>query len=153
MRRWGWQRWTAAVAATTLTALAIGVPTGIIHTPFYTRMTAVLWWNYPVWIATSILTGLIVATYVRGPAAAPKTDAGHMTAGWLLSLFAVGCPICNKLVVALLGISGALSIWAPIQPVLGVASVALLSWALWTRLQRERVCHMQQQPTQSSLVN
>jgi hypothetical protein len=27
-------------------------------------MTPVLWWNYPVWVLTAILTGLIVATYV-----------------------------------------------------------------------------------------
>jgi hypothetical protein len=43
------------------------------------------------------------------------------------------CPICNKLVVLALGVSGALSYFAPIQPVLGLASVALLIYALLLR--------------------
>lgn len=36
-------------------------------------------------------------------------------------MFAVGCPACNKIAVILLGTSGALNLWAPVQPVLGVA--------------------------------
>jgi len=38
----------------------------------------------------------------------------------VLATFAIGCPICNKLVVALLGVSGALTCWAPLQPLIGV---------------------------------
>jgi hypothetical protein len=49
-------------------------------------------------------------------------------------------PVCNKLVVLLLGVSGALTVWALLQPVLGLASVALLGWALRTRLAAERSC-------------
>lgn len=48
--------------------------------------------------------------------------------------------MCNKAVVALLGVSGALTIWAPIQPLLGVASLALLGYALRRRLTAERAC-------------
>jgi hypothetical protein len=46
----------------------------------------------------------------------------------------VGCPVCNKLVVLLLGAGGALSYFAPLQPVLGMVSLALLAYALCTRL-------------------
>ena len=56
----------------------------------------------------------------------------------LLSAFAVGCPICNKIVIALLGVSGALGIWAPIQPVLGGISVAMLAIAVVLRWRRTR---------------
>jgi hypothetical protein len=42
-----------------VTALLIRVPTGIIVTPFYTRMNPVQWWNYPVWVVTAALKGLI----------------------------------------------------------------------------------------------
>jgi hypothetical protein len=49
-------------------------------------------------------------------------------------LFAVGCPICNKLVVAVLGAGGALSYFGPAQPVLGAASIVLLGAALALRL-------------------
>jgi hypothetical protein len=50
--------------------------------------------------------------------------------GWL----AVGCPVSNKLVVALLGTSGALNYLAPIQPLLGVLAVGLSATALMVRL-------------------
>ena len=58
----------------------------------------------------------------------------------MLAAFAVGCPVCNKLVVAALGMSGALTIWAPLQPVIATASIAALGWALRSRLRSEYAC-------------
>ncbi|MEO8462662.1 MAG: hypothetical protein ABI555_05585, partial [Chloroflexota bacterium] len=43
------------------------------------------------------------------------------------AFLAIGCPICNKIALILLGTSGALSIYAPIQPVIGAVSLALLA--------------------------
>ena len=48
------------------------------------------------------------------------------TLGWL----AVGCPVCNKLIVLALGSSGALSWFAPAQPWLAALSIVLLVAAL-----------------------
>ncbi len=124
-------------------AIAIGIPTGIIQTEFYARMTPVLWWNYPVWALSSLLTGLLVATYVRDPAIpVPATEGGKTILGNMLSLFAVGCPICNKLVVMAIGVSGALNWFAPIQPVLAVGSLGLLSYAVWARRLAARACRL-----------
>jgi hypothetical protein len=148
MRTWTLRHWTVAVAVALITAIAIGVPTGVVPTPFYTRMTPVLWWNYPVWVVSSALTGLLVATYVKGGAATgsgpeptparPRT--GRALIAGALSAFAVGCPVCNKLVVLALGVSGALSYWAPAQPVLAVASLGLLTHALVQRLRTAAAC-------------
>lgn len=136
---WTRRRAAVAVAAAVMTALVLGVPTGIIETPFYTRMTPVVWWNYPVWAGSAVLTALVFTTYVRGPATgAPVT--GRAGVGGVLSLFAVGCPICNKLVVSLIGVSGALNVWAPVQPVLGAAGLLLLGYALRVRVRAERSC-------------
>lgn len=140
MRSWTWHQWATAGAVSFGAALIIGVPTGVIESPFYTRMTPVLWWNYPVWALSAALTGLIVASYVRTRSRSLGSGTGRVTAGGVLSAFAVGCPICNKLVVALVGLSGALNVWAPIQPLLGLASLALLGLALRTRLRGERAC-------------
>lgn len=143
MRTWPARRWAVAVLVAVLAALAIGVPTGVISTPFYTRMTPVLWWNYPVWLVSSVLEGLLVATYVRAPdeevSSQPPRTARAMAAG-VLSAFAVGCPICNKLVVLALGVSGALSYWAPAQPLLALVSMALLTHALVRRLRTAKAC-------------
>lgn len=122
-------------------ALAVGVPTGVVPTPLFTRMTPVLWWNYGVWAATAVLGGLVVATYIRRPGdRTPRNGVTAASGGGLLAAFAVGCPVCNKLVVAALGMSGALTIWAPLQPVIAVASIAALGWALRSRLRNEYAC-------------
>jgi hypothetical protein len=142
MRSWHARRWLVALLASSTAALAIDIPTGVVATGLYTRMTPVLWWNYPVWAVSAVLAGLIAATYVRArgvTAAAP--DLSRRTLGaTLLSTFAVGCPVCNKLVVALIGASGALGYWAPLQPILGVLSVAILASALVVRLRYAAAC-------------
>ncbi len=58
----------------------------------------------------------------------------------MLSVFAVGCPVCNKLVVLALGMSGATAYFAPVQPLLGFLSVGLFGYALRVRLSRESSC-------------
>jgi len=138
---WPLRRIVAAVVAGLVFALAVGVPTGLIPTPLYSRMTPVLWWNYPVWAATAFLGGLVVATYIRRPGdTAPRNGLASASGGGLLAAFAVGCPLCNKLVVSLIGVSGALSIWAPLQPALGALSLVGLGWALRRRITNEYAC-------------
>ena len=121
--------------------LAIGIPTGLLATPWYTRMTPPTWWSYLVWVATAVMSGLFIATYVRRPGAGPvqrRTGAGAVAN--IGSLLAVGCPVCNKLVVAAVGISGALSMWAPLQPLIAIASLLALGWALRRRLTARDGC-------------
>ena len=137
------RRLSVGVVAAVASALAIGIPTGIIQTSFYHRMTPVLWWNYPVWALSAVLTGALVATYVRDPAIdVPTTQGGKTLAGSMLSLFAVGCPICNKLVVMAIGVTGALNWFAPIQPVLALGSLGLLAYALWARRRTAIACRV-----------
>ncbi|MCZ4121749.1 hypothetical protein [Streptomyces sp. H39-S7] len=148
MRTWPARRWAVALVVAVVAAIVIGVPTGIIRTSLYTRMTPVLWWNYPVWLLSSVLEGLLVATYVRAgepteaeaPAAPTRPRTARALSAGVLSAFAVGCPICNKLVVLALGVSGALSYFAPVQPVLAVASLALLGHAFVRRIRTANAC-------------
>lgn len=142
---WPLRRWVAALAGGALAGLLMGVPTGIIRTGFYTRMTPVRWWDYPVWLASAALVGLSIATYVRvnGRARTTVTGGPGRTIGAsLLSAFAIGCPVCNKLVVAVLGFSGALTYFSPIQPLLGLISLAVLVFGLKVRLDGERSCSL-----------
>jgi hypothetical protein len=119
-------------------AIAAGAPTDVIPNPLFGRMTPVQWWSYPILATTALLGGLVMATYVRSPA--QPAGLTKTAGGGLLSALAIGCPACNKLVVLLLGAADALTVWAPLQPILGLASVALLGWALRTRLAAERTC-------------
>ncbi|MEV4419355.1 hypothetical protein AB0L40_05175 [Patulibacter sp. NPDC049589] len=137
---WPRRRWAATLLAGGAAALVIGIPTGVVPSSLYHRMTPVTWWDYPIWVVTATLMGLTAATYVgirgRESSAPAKGGAG----GSLLAFFAIGCPICNKLVVALFGVTGTLNYFGPLQPVLGVLSVALLTLGLAIRLRGEVSC-------------
>ncbi|MFI7490480.1 cytochrome c biogenesis CcdA family protein [Micromonospora echinaurantiaca] len=142
---WPARRWVAAVAGAVTTTVVIAVPTDLIDTPYFSRDVAVTWWAWPVLVVTAALSGLLLATYVAaragtGEAAAGRGEPRTGVLGATLSLFAVGCPVCNKIVLVALGYSGAMSWFAPAQPVLAVASVVLLAWALRRRLAAERAC-------------
>jgi len=134
---WPLQRWAVALTTAVGTALLVGVPTAVVHSRYFTRMTAVLWWNYPVWIVSSALAGVALATSYR-PRGKQVGSAG-VTGGGVLTALAVGCPSCNSLVVAALGTSGALSIWAPLQPVVAISAMVLLAYAVLRRLRAEQV--------------
>jgi hypothetical protein len=134
LRAWPARRWLLAGLAALVGAVVLGVPTGVIPTPFSTRMTPVRWWNSPVLVISAILIGLTAATYLRRLVQEGERSGNMVTGGGLLSLFAIGCPVCNKLVVLAIGASGALRWFAPLQPILAIASLAMLGAALWTRL-------------------
>ncbi len=126
--------------------LLLGVPTAVIPNPFFIRMTPTEPFNAVVWLASAPLIGLLIATYVRAPGhqsghESGEQGAGRVTLGGLAAFLAIGCPICNKVVVAALGVSGALNVFAPLQPLLGAASVALLGATLaWRLRDRARRC-------------
>src|SRR6266568_3765201 len=64
----------------------------------------------------------------------PGTGSGRALAGTFLSFFSVACPICNKLVVLLLGVAGVMTIFNPLRPFLGIASIVLLGVTLFLRV-------------------
>ena len=123
-----------SVAATVGYLVVVGIPTAIIPNPFFIRMLPAGPLNYAFWIVPALLFGPLVATYLVPIRANTCSLQGRTTAGGLLSYLAVGCPICNKVVVLLLGVGGALAYFEPIQPVLGTVSVLLLGYGLWLRL-------------------
>jgi hypothetical protein len=122
----------AGVGAGALTLLIVGLPTAVIPNPWFTRMTPTRPQDYLFLGLTVLLAAAIGATYAL-PAACSLQE-GKMMAGGLLSVLAIGCPVCNKVVVLLLGVGGALTYFEPLQPVLALASLALLGVALVLRL-------------------
>jgi hypothetical protein len=58
----------------------------------------------------------------------------------MATFFAVGCPVCNKLVLIALGASGAVQWFAPFQPYLAAIGIGLLAYALEQRLAKEFAC-------------
>ncbi|SMO37665.1 hypothetical protein [Propioniciclava tarda] len=139
LRSWPTRRWAAAAAFALATVLLAALSTAMIPNPAFGRAVPTTVWAWPVLIVTAVLGGLVGATYVRAPGdPAPVTKVGVV--GGLLSYFAVGCPVCNKLVLLALGYSGALQWFAPAQPFLAAAGLALLAYALVRRLRAAQAC-------------
>ena len=133
LRDAGWRFWSLALAAALAYAVLVAIPTGIIPNPLFARMLPAGPWNYGTWLLSAPLFGLIFAASLS-PGFAPCPVRRPTTAGGLLAALAVGCPVCNKVVVLLLGVSGALTYYQPIQPLLGALSLLLLGSALWLRV-------------------
>lgn len=143
VRSWGPRQWLSAVGVAIGVLLVTGIPTDLIPTPLFGRPIEVAWWDYPIWGVTAVLAGLLAATYVaRGPQMPVSVgDRPKLAyAGGLLSFFAVGCPTCNKIAVLALGTAGASTSFAAIQPILGIAGIALLGVALAVRFRGLSSC-------------
>src|SRR6266700_6814713 len=113
----------------------VGVITAIIPNALFTRIVEPTTWSYIFWLAPAALFGPLAASYVLPTADACEVRRAEQTTtvGSVLSFLAVGCPVCNKLVVLALGTSGAITYFEPAQPWLGGLSVGLLGYALWAR--------------------
>lgn len=61
-------------------------------------------------------------------------------AGGILAWFVVGCPVCNKIALLALGYSGAITWFAPVQPLLAVVAMILTAVALVWRLRGQVSC-------------
>lgn len=124
------------VLAAVATFLVIGVPTDIVPNPVFGREVPVRPWEPWVLLATSVLTGLWFGLQrsrrvVKDDGSVTGEDSpapAYSAAG--LALFAVACPVCNKIVLIALGTSGALGIWEPLQPWLAAISLAALVGAV-----------------------
>ncbi|WP_121257635.1 hypothetical protein [Nocardioides ferulae] len=142
LRLWPARRWLTALVSGAAFVLVVAIPTDLIDTPVFGREVPPTWWAWPSLLVSSVLAGLLVGSYVANPVETP-TDRGSRRGGWagsLLTFFAVGCPVCNKLVLIALGSAGAMTWFEPVQPLLQVAAVALLAWALRQRLLGELSC-------------
>lgn len=164
---WSQRRWAAAGIGGLIVAALVALPTAVIPNPIFGRSIETTWWSYPVVVLTGVLGGLLIATYVREPVSVDHVATSHPEGGevapggafgdgvediardpagrlgiaaGLVTFFAVGCPVCNKLVLLALGASGAVTWFAPLQPILAVASVVVMAVALRLRLRGERSC-------------
>ena len=123
--------WIITALAAAIGLVVIGLPTAIYENLFFVRMTPVRPQDYVIWVVSSVLIGLIVGSYFAGGS---KAGEEKVLSGSVLSVLAVGCPICNKPVVLLLGTSGALTFFAPLQLYIGIVSILLLGWTLLLRV-------------------
>ena len=130
LRLFGLKGWIAAGVGAVAAFVVLGVPTAMIDNPYFIRMIPARDQDYVIWIVSSLLFGLVFGTFAISSV---KGNGGKAMGSGILTFLAVGCPICNKLVILLLGISGALAYFEPAQLYLGIGSVLFLGWTLLLR--------------------
>lgn len=128
-------RWQAAALWAVVTLFGIGLPTDIIPNPVFGREVPVRAWELPVLVVTALLTGAWFG--LQRWSSEPTKGSAPVVTGAGLAMFAVACPVCNKIILLLLGTSGALGLWQPIQPYVAALSLvwlaAAVAWAWWRR--------------------
>lgn len=173
LRAWTPRQVLAAAISAIVVGIVLGVATVLIPNDLFMRDIPPVWWNYPVWIFTSVMTGVLIATYVRAQRRGRVVEAGVSDedaasdaalgsagreerrtgrfgiAGGMLAWFAVGCPVCNKIALIALGYTGALTWFAPFQPVLALAALVFSTVAVVWRLRGQVACPL---PAATKLV-
>ncbi|NYF98332.1 hypothetical protein [Janibacter cremeus] len=144
LRTWQARRWWTAAGVAVLTMIVTAVPTAMVPTPIFSRDVPTTAWAWPVLTLTSVLAGMVTATYVarRDPDEGGQRGSRLGMVGAFATFFAVGCPVCNKLVLLALGYAGALQYFAPVQPLIAATAIGVLLWALVVRVRRERACRV-----------
>jgi hypothetical protein len=138
----GFRFWSLSALYTAGSALFLGVPTLLIPNHLFSRTVPTSPQDYVIWIVSALLLGPLLALMMLYPMPSQKAaqgkrsffSGGRAFGGALLSFFSVGCPVCNKVVVLLLGLGGAMTIFNPLRPFLGLASIVLLSVTLFLRV-------------------
>jgi hypothetical protein len=144
LRAWRARQWVFAATAAIVTFLLLGLPTAVIENPVFGRSIAPTAWALPVLAVTAVLAGLLAGTYVV-PAGAQRPERldrpGRIgSLGGAFAYLAIGCPVCNKVVLLALGTTGAVNVFAPVQPYLAAAGVVALGYAVRKRLLAASAC-------------
>lgn len=151
---WPRRRWLVAIGTSLAIFAFIGLPTDVIPNPVFGRAVAVTSWSMNVLIISSVLSGLLIATYIKTENSVIEEASLKIGGvGGFLTFFAIGCPVCNKIALIALGYSGALRYFAPVQPYLAAGSILLLGYALRKRLIGESLCAVRYQGEKSDVGN
>ncbi len=138
----GFRFWSFSALYTAGSSVLLGVPTLLIPNHLFSRTVPTSPQDYAIWIVSALLLGPLLALMTLYPMQSQRAaqgkgsvvGSGRAFGGALLSFFSVGCPVCNKVVVLLLGLGGAMTIFNPLRPFLGLASIVPLSITLFLRL-------------------
>ena len=120
--------------------LLFGIPTALIPTPWFTRMVSARSADYVFLLLNSALIGAYIGVHTYEKHERSKKGDAMATTGGIANILAVGCPICNKVLVALLGASAVMVYVEPIRVWLGIFSAGFVGVALWFKIRSVRTC-------------
>jgi predicted ABC-type exoprotein transport system permease subunit len=109
--------------------LLFGIPTSLIPNPLFMRMTQTNLLDYFLLISTSLLLGAYLGLYRQKKSHSSKACKASY-AGGAAGFFGFACPICNKLLVMLLGLAGVVMYIEPVRYALGIIGIAEMTYAV-----------------------
>lgn len=112
--------------------LLVGIPSGVIPNPFFIRPLDARPTDFVFLAVITALAVALGATY-GVPKSCSLQDSKALGSGLLLFI-GIGCPVCNKVVIAVAGASGALTYFEPVQPLFSAAAILLMGVALALRM-------------------
>lgn len=117
-----------AVAATMFAAL--GTVAALWSNPMFMRMTPTGGFEIALLLLQSVLAGVYVGL--------PQSPCGKRTAGAgaIIGFLGIACPVCNKVLVLLIGSALLLEYFEPVRLYVALAGAALLAAAVWVKLTR-----------------
>ena len=120
------------ILSATAIFLVLGIPTALIPTGLFKRMTQVTVFDYFFLFLVTVLFGIFISIYLKNKRTNKKTcvAAGGFFSGWL----AVICPICTSVLVYIFGASFLLTYFDPVRPVFGFLSVIVLVILIHTEI-------------------
>ena len=125
------------ISVALLVFFIFGIVTVLIKNPLFIRMTPVHWYDYLFLVLTATLSGAYIGLWYHNKNnqknANSKCDYAA-TGGSVGGFFSFSCAVCNKLLIWLLGLSGVIAYFMPLQPILGVISIAVLGYAVYMQL-------------------
>ena len=106
----------------------LGTVAALWDNPLFVRMTPAGMPEIALLAAQSLLLGLYVA--LPRPVCAPR-GAGT---GSVLAFLGIACPICNKLLLYVLGAEFLLGYFEPVRIYIAALGVAITAFAVWTKM-------------------
>ncbi len=120
-----------AVLSSVVLFFLFALPSAMISNPFFIRMTPPTKYEWFILITTAILGGIYIGLYYYKKQQQNTKATCAATSGSFLGFLAYGCAFCNKILIFILGVSGVMTYFLPIQPYLGALGIILLSYGIY----------------------
>lgn len=110
------------------TFIVLGAVSDLIPNPVFLRMVPRTALDYLFLTLTSVLAGV----YIWQRTSLKKESADYAATGGALGGFlAFGCPICNKVLLLLLGATTTMTVFNPLRPFIGALSVLMFAGVIY----------------------
>lgn len=119
------------VAVAAVTFAVLGTVAAIWANPLFMRMTPTSGFEVGLLLLQSALAGVYVG--LPNPGCGGQRTAGF---GAVVGFLGIACPVCNKILVFLIGSTWLLEYFEPVRVYVAMAGVALLALAIGLKVRR-----------------